>query len=214
MCLAQFARKIRVVAFASELKSKLLQDKVRSHPQFEVFTNTEIVSLEGIGSMRSWRAIARPANLAGDRAGPSSSLASTPIRPSSADRSTSIRGLIVADQFETSLPGVFAAGDCRPAQRSRSVQRSVKASPRCSRRGSTFALTTTCPSPRSTTDLNTTQWRPDYAGAGTAPICWSNPSMSRSPVWLAILPFRIRSMCVSETVSRLPVAGTPMNSPV
>lgn len=46
--LSQFAKHIRIVEFAPDLKaSKLLQDKVRSHPQFTVHTNTQVVELKG-----------------------------------------------------------------------------------------------------------------------------------------------------------------------
>ncbi|MHB8587510.1 MAG: FAD-dependent oxidoreductase [Candidatus Dormibacteraceae bacterium] len=46
--LSQFAKRIRIVEFAPELKaSKLLQDKVRSQPQFVIHTNTQVGRVQG-----------------------------------------------------------------------------------------------------------------------------------------------------------------------
>ncbi len=115
--LAQFAKKIRVVEFAPELKaSKLLQDKVRSHPQFEVFTNTEIVSLKGKGRLEE--VVARDRQTGQEHHWrPSGAFVFVGLDPNTSFLRGSVDldqwGFIVADHFETSLPGVFAAGDCR-----------------------------------------------------------------------------------------------------
>ncbi|MGE3073934.1 MAG: FAD-dependent oxidoreductase [Dehalococcoidia bacterium] len=115
--LAQFAKKIRVVEFAGELKaSKLLQDKVRAHPQFEVFTNTEIVSLTGKGRLEE--VMARDRQTGEEHHWrPSGAFVFVGLDPNTGFLRGSLDldrwGFILADHFATSLPGVFAAGDCR-----------------------------------------------------------------------------------------------------
>ncbi|MGE0600602.1 MAG: FAD-dependent oxidoreductase [Dehalococcoidia bacterium] len=115
--LAQFAKKIRIVEFAGELKaSKLLQDKVRSHLQFEVFTNTEIVSLTGKGRLEE--VVARDRQTGEEHHWrPSGAFVFVGLDPNTGFLRGSVDldrwGFVAADHFDTSLPGVFAAGDCR-----------------------------------------------------------------------------------------------------
>jgi len=115
--LAQFAKKIRVVEFNDELKaSKLLQDKVRSHPQFEVHTNTQILSLAGKGKLEE--VVARNRGTGEEyRWHPRGAFVFVGLDPNTAFLRGTVEldrwGFVVADRFETSLPGVFAAGDCR-----------------------------------------------------------------------------------------------------
>lgn len=115
--LAQFAKKVRIVEFNSELKaSKLLQDKVRSHPQFEVHTNTEVLSLAGKGRLEE--VVARNRETGEEyRWHPRGAFVFVGLDPNTAFLGGAVEldrwGFVVADRFETSLPGVFAAGDCR-----------------------------------------------------------------------------------------------------
>src|SRR2546425_1992253 len=45
--LSQFAKKISILEYGPELKaSLLLQDKVRTHPQFQIYTNTRVTELK------------------------------------------------------------------------------------------------------------------------------------------------------------------------
>ncbi|MGK2964387.1 MAG: FAD-dependent oxidoreductase [Tepidiformaceae bacterium] len=115
--LAQFAKKIRIVEFATELKaSKLLQDKVRSNPQFEVLTNTEIVSLKGKGKLEE--VVARDRETGEEyHWQPSGAFVFVGLDPNTGFLRDTVDldqwGFVVADHFATSVPGIFAAGDCR-----------------------------------------------------------------------------------------------------
>lgn len=115
--LAQFAKKVRIVEFNNELKaSKLLQDKVRSHPQFEIHTNTEVLSLAGKGKLEE--VVARDRETGQEhRWHPAGAFVFIGLDPNTAFLKGAVEldpwGFVVANHFETSLPGVFAAGDCR-----------------------------------------------------------------------------------------------------
>jgi thioredoxin reductase (NADPH) len=116
--LSRFADRIRVVEYAPELRaSRLLQDKVRASPQFVVHLSTEITELRGrhhldsvvardrvTGEMHTWY--------------PGAAFVFVGLDPST----EFARGLveldkwgfvITDDEFRTSAPGVFAAGDVR-----------------------------------------------------------------------------------------------------
>ncbi|HVC82731.1 MAG TPA: FAD-dependent oxidoreductase [Chloroflexota bacterium] len=116
--LSRFARRVRIVEFEPTLRaSQLLQDKVRSHPQFVVHTNTQITALRGKHKLEE--VVAR------DRAGgeelrwhPQAAFVFIGLDPNTAflrDRLKLDRwGFVETDaRFQTSLPGVFAAGDVR-----------------------------------------------------------------------------------------------------
>lgn len=116
--LSQFAGKIRVLQFAPELTaSKLLQDKVRNHPQFEVHTNTEVTELQG---ERKLTAVVAKDRATGEQRvfHPAAAFVFIGLDPNSGYLKGSVDpdryGFIVTDDvFQTSLPGVFAAGDVR-----------------------------------------------------------------------------------------------------
>lgn len=116
--LSQFADRIRIVQRGPELTaSRLLQDKVLTHPQFEVHTSTEVVELRGkagkltdvlarnteSGEQFTWHPAAAFVFIGQD---PNSAFMEGAL---SLDR----WGFIETDHFATSLPGVFAAGDVR-----------------------------------------------------------------------------------------------------
>lgn len=116
--LSQFAKKVRVVEFQPRLKaSKLLQDKVLSHPQFEVHTNMEILEFRGNGRLST--VVAR------DRATgenhtfrPAGAFVFIGLDPNTAFLKGTVDldrwGFVTTDgSFQTSMPGVFAAGDVR-----------------------------------------------------------------------------------------------------
>ncbi len=116
--LAQFAKKIRIVGHSPELKaSKLLQDKVRNHPQFVVHTNTEIVELRGKGRLDE--VVARDRGTGEEfHWHPAGAFVFIGLDPNTGFLKGSIEldswGFIVTDgRFQTSVPGIFAAGDVR-----------------------------------------------------------------------------------------------------
>lgn len=117
--LAQFADKVRVVEYAPELKaSKLLQEKVRSHPKFEVHTNTQIVEMKGKGKLEE--VIAKDRETDDElRWQPKGAFVFIGLDPNTGFLKDSEIELdrwgfiVTSDTFETSIPGVFAAGDVR-----------------------------------------------------------------------------------------------------
>jgi len=116
--LAQFAKRIRIVEHQPELKaSKLLQDKVRSHPQFVVHTNTEVVELKGKGKLQE--VVARDRSTGQEfRWHPQGAFIFIGLDPNTGFLKGSLAldkagFLVTSGSFETSMPGVFAAGDVR-----------------------------------------------------------------------------------------------------
>jgi thioredoxin reductase (NADPH) len=118
--LAQFAERIRLVEFMPELgASARLRDVVRANPKFTIHTNTEITAFRRAPTGRLAAVVAH------DRA----TGAETEFRPAAAfvfiglDPNTSfLRGVLELDErgfvmtgedHQTSMPGVFAAGDVR-----------------------------------------------------------------------------------------------------
>jgi thioredoxin reductase (NADPH) len=117
--LAQFAKKITVLEHGPQLKaSQLLQDKVRSHPQFEVHTNIAVTELKAKGNKLG-------SVLAEDRESgeklefkPAAAFVFIGLDPNTGFLNGSLeldgRGFIKTDDvFQTSIEGVFAAGDVR-----------------------------------------------------------------------------------------------------
>ena len=118
--LTQFARHVTVVEFTETLAaSRLLQDKVRAHPQMSVVTNTAVVGFVA-GETHKLRSVVLEDRATGARRDHPASGAFVFI---GLDPNTSFlagaleldeRGFVVTDeQFRTSMPGVFAAGDVR-----------------------------------------------------------------------------------------------------
>ncbi len=116
--LSQFAGRIRVVEFAPELRaSRLLQDKVRQSPQFEVHRNTEITALGGRHRLESVAARDRESGETSTWY-PAAAFVFIGLDPNTGFARGTVDldrwGFVVTDdQFQTSVPGVFAAGDAR-----------------------------------------------------------------------------------------------------
>jgi thioredoxin reductase (NADPH) len=116
--LSQFAERIRLVTHGATLKgSQILQDEVRNHPRFTIHLNTDIVALEGRGRLRE--VVARD-RLTGEerRWRPAAAFVFIGLDPNT----DFLRGTVELDRwgfvatdagYQTSLPGVFAAGDVR-----------------------------------------------------------------------------------------------------
>ena len=118
--LSQFAERIRVVEFLPELKaSAVLQEKVRSEPKFTVHTNTRITAFEASDARTLARVHAVDRESGEEHVfEPAAAFVFVGLDPNTkflqGAVDTDARGFITtADNFETSLPGVFAAGDVR-----------------------------------------------------------------------------------------------------
>jgi thioredoxin reductase (NADPH) len=117
MSLSQFAERIRIVEFAPELKaSRLLQDKVRADPRFAVHTNTEVVELKGAPKLEE--VVARDRATGQElRWRPKAPFVFIGLDPNTAFLRGTVDldrwGFVVADRHQTSMAGVFCAGDVR-----------------------------------------------------------------------------------------------------
>jgi thioredoxin reductase (NADPH) len=116
--LAQFADRIRIVAHSELKASQLLQDKVAAHPQFVVHTNTEITELVGANG-KLHEVVARD-RATGDemRWQPAAAFVYIGLDPNTGFLRGSVEldewGFVVTGEtFDTSMPGVYAAGDVR-----------------------------------------------------------------------------------------------------
>jgi thioredoxin reductase (NADPH) len=116
--LTQFAKRVRVLQLGPQLSaSKLLQDKVRNHPQFSIHTNTELLELKGEGRLES--VVARDAATGEEHTWtPAAVFVFIGLDPNTEFLKDTVgldkRGFIETDaMFQTSVPGVFAAGDAR-----------------------------------------------------------------------------------------------------
>ena len=116
--LTEFADRVRIVERSGELRgSQLLQDKVRSHPRIEVVTNTEVVELKGrAGKLQE----VRVRDLEADEEHtwtPAAVFVFIGLDPNTGFLAGTADldewGFIVTDRFQTSMPGVYAAGDAR-----------------------------------------------------------------------------------------------------
>ncbi|TAN31712.1 FAD-dependent oxidoreductase [bacterium] len=115
--LSQFAKRIRIVEFAPELKaSKLLQDKVRSHPRFTVHTNTQVVELKGEPKLKEVVARDR-ATGAEHHWNPAAAFVFIGLDPNTGFLEGAVEldrwGFVVTQEHRTSMTGVFSAGDVR-----------------------------------------------------------------------------------------------------
>jgi thioredoxin reductase (NADPH) len=116
--LTQFAKRVRVLQLGPRLSaSKLLQDKVRNHPQISIHTNTEVLELKGEGRLES--VVARDVSTGEEHTWtPAAVFVFIGLDPNTEFLKDTVeldeRGFIKTDaMFQTSVPGVFAAGDAR-----------------------------------------------------------------------------------------------------
>ncbi len=118
--LTQFAKHVTVVEFNEHLKaSRLLQDKVRAHPQMTVETNTKVLSFRSGGNGKlAYVELENRATGERRRHEAAAAFVFIGLDPNTQFLHGALelddQGFIVSDeQFRTSVPGVFVAGDVR-----------------------------------------------------------------------------------------------------
>lgn len=116
--LSRFAKKIRIIEYEPKLKaSALLQEKVLSHPQFEVHTNMQVTGFQGKGKLAG--VVARDRQTGEERVfHPAAAFVFIGLDPNTGFLKGSLEldrwgFLVTDDKMQTTLPGVFAAGDVR-----------------------------------------------------------------------------------------------------
>ena len=116
--LSEFAKKVRVLARHDLTASPVLQERVRSDPQFDIRTGVNIVELEG-GRGRFAAVVARDRDSQEVLRFPAAAaFVFIGLKPNSAflgeDVTRDAGGfLVTSPTMETSMSGVFAAGDVR-----------------------------------------------------------------------------------------------------
>jgi thioredoxin reductase (NADPH) len=116
--LSEFADKVRVLARSSLSASPVLQERVRSDPQFVVQTDVDIVELEGERGRFS-AVVTRDRNTGETHRYPASAaFVFIGLLPNDAFLGDAVERdaggfLVTSPMMETSMPGVFAAGDVR-----------------------------------------------------------------------------------------------------
>lgn len=117
--LAQFAKRIRIFERGATMRaSQLLQDKIAKHPQFTVHLNTEVVSMAGSGG-RVRDVVARDRTTGEETTyHPAGAFIFIGLDPNTGWLAGGVAldtwNFVATDgMFETSMPGVFAAGDVR-----------------------------------------------------------------------------------------------------
>jgi len=116
--LSEFAKRVRVLARSDLSASLVLQERVRSDPQFIVQTGLDIVELEGTRSRFS--AVVARDRLSGEtyRFPAAAAFVFVGLQPNGAFLSSAVERdgggfLVTSATMETSMAGVFAAGDVR-----------------------------------------------------------------------------------------------------
>jgi len=116
--LSEFAKRVRVLAHSDLTASPVLQERVRSDPQFAIHTGVDIVELEGERG-RFAAVVARDRQSGETRRFPAAAaFVFIGLTPNSAFLEQTVRRdeggfLVTSPTMETSVPGVFAAGDVR-----------------------------------------------------------------------------------------------------
>ena len=116
--LSEFAKHVRVLADFDLTASSVLQDRVRSDPQFTVQTGVDVVALEGDGGRFS-AVVARDRDGGETRRYPAAAaFVFIGLRPNTEFLDDVVERdaggfLTTSATMETSMPGVFAAGDVR-----------------------------------------------------------------------------------------------------
>jgi thioredoxin reductase (NADPH) len=116
--LSEFARRVRVLALSDLSASSVLQDRVRSDPQFTIHTGMDIVELEGERG-RFGAVVARDRATGETQRYPAAAaFVFIGLQPNTEFLSSTFERdaggfLVTSPTMETSMPGVFAAGDVR-----------------------------------------------------------------------------------------------------
>jgi thioredoxin reductase (NADPH) len=116
--LSEFAKKVRVLTRNGLSASPVLQDRVRSDPQFTLHTGMDIVELEGERG-RFAAVVARDRDSDETRRFPAAAaFVFIGLKPNGAFLGDGVERdaggfLVTRPTMETSMPGVFAAGDVR-----------------------------------------------------------------------------------------------------
>jgi thioredoxin reductase (NADPH) len=116
--LSQFAQRVRVLTDSDLSASPVLQERVRSDPQFTIHTGVDIVELEGEQG-RFAAVVARDRDSAEIHRFPAAAaFVFIGLKPNSAFLGDEVQRdtggfLVTSPTMETSMPGVFAAGDVR-----------------------------------------------------------------------------------------------------
>jgi thioredoxin reductase (NADPH) len=116
--LSEFAEHVRVLARSELSASTVLQERVRSDPQFIIHTGVEIVKLEGKRG-RFTAVVARDRETGEEHRFPAAAaFVFIGLTPNSGVLGDAVERdeagfLVTSPTMETSLPGVFAAGDVR-----------------------------------------------------------------------------------------------------
>jgi thioredoxin reductase (NADPH) len=116
--LSEFARRVRVLARSDLSASPVLQERVRSDPQFAIHTGVDIVELEG--EQGKFKAVVARDRDSGEthRFPAAAAFVFIGLKPNNGFLGEDVRRdtggfLVTSSALETSLSGVFAAGDVR-----------------------------------------------------------------------------------------------------
>ena len=117
--LSQFTDRITLVEFMPELKaSALLQEKIRSDPKFNILTNTQVTEFRGEGG--KLKTVVAKDRATGEtiELHPAAAFVFIGLTPNTGFLEGAVHldqwGFIKTDEtFQTSMPGVYAAGDVR-----------------------------------------------------------------------------------------------------
>ena len=116
--LSEFARRVRVLARSDLSASPVLQERVRSDPQFAIHTGVDIIELEG--AQGRFKAVVARDRDSGEthRFPAAAAFVFIGLKPNNGFLGEDVRRdaggfLVTSSALETSLPGVFAAGDVR-----------------------------------------------------------------------------------------------------
>jgi thioredoxin reductase (NADPH) len=116
--LSEFAKKVRVLARSGLTASPVLQERVRSDPQFLIHTGVDIVELEG-GRGRFAAVVARDRGSQETQRYPAAAaFVFIGLKPNAGFLNDKVERdaggfLVTSPTMETSMAGVFAAGDVR-----------------------------------------------------------------------------------------------------
>ena len=115
--LTQFAKKVRIINRGTEPRaSKLLQDKIANSPAIELTNDTEVVELTGANKLEALTIRNRTTG-AEETLHPEGVFVFVGFDPNSEFLRGTVdvdaAGFVLAPKFETSMEGVFAAGDVR-----------------------------------------------------------------------------------------------------